>query len=108
MTAHIECALIGRWRIIEADLWDRAFLDLMQPAQIRFQDNGHGEFSFGCVNGNLDCEYSARTIFFTWQGNDEMDEASGDGSAELGDDGAIELEIRFHHGDEAVLKATRW
>ena len=36
-----------------------------------------------------------------------MDEASGDGSAELLDDGSIEIEFAYHNGDEAVLKAKR-
>ena len=108
MTREMECALIGKWRIVEADLWDRDYLDLMEPAHITFQDNGHGEFTFGCVNGDLDCEYSRRIIFFTWQGFDEMDEVSGDGSAELDDDGCLEIEIRRHLGDEAILKAKKW
>ncbi len=37
-----------------------------------------------------------------------MDEVGGDGSAELNDDGYLEIEIRFHLGDEAVLKARKW
>jgi hypothetical protein len=37
-----------------------------------------------------------------------MDEVSGDGSAELGDDAGLEIEIRFHLGDEAILKAQKW
>jgi hypothetical protein len=74
----------------------------------RFEDNGHGEFAFGAVNGGLDCEYSRRIIFFTWQGFDEMDEVSGDGSAELGDDGSLEVEFRFHLGDEALITAHKW
>lgn len=108
MTREIECALIGKWRITEADLWDRDYLDLVEPAHIMFEGCGHGEFAFGCVNGGLDCEYSRRIIFFTWQGFDEMDEVSGDGSAELDDDGSLEIEIRFHLGDEAVMKAQKW
>ena len=28
MTAPMACRLIGRWRIVEADLWDRGYLDL--------------------------------------------------------------------------------
>ena len=32
----------------------------------------------------------------------------GDGSAELDDDGSREIEIRFHLGDEAILKARKW
>ena len=37
-----------------------------------------------------------------------MDEVSGDGSAELDDDGSLEIEIRFHLGDEAILKSRKW
>ena len=108
MTGEADCALIGKWRVVEADLWDRDYLNLMEPAHITFEGDGHGEFAFGCVNGDLDCEYSRRIIFFTWQGFDEMDEVGGDGSAELDDDGSLEVEIRFHLGDEAGLKARRW
>jgi len=36
-----------------------------------------------------------------------MDEVSGDGSAELLDDGSIEIEFAYRDGDEAVLKAKR-
>jgi len=32
MTREVECALIGKWRILEADLWDRDDLDLVGPA----------------------------------------------------------------------------
>jgi hypothetical protein len=32
-----------------------------------------------------------------------MDEVSGDGSAELLDDGTIEIEFAYRNGDEAVL-----
>ncbi len=108
MTGDRECALIGKWRIVEADLWDRDYLDLVEPAHITFDGNDRGEFAFGAVNGGLDCEYSRRVIFFTWQGFDELDEVGGDGSAELNDDGSLNVEIRFHHGEEALMKACRW
>jgi hypothetical protein len=108
MTGESDCAVVGKWRITKADLWDQDYLDLVKPAYIAFEDNGQGEFAFGCVNGGLDCEYSRRIIFFTWQGFDEMDEVSGDGSAELEDDGSLDIEINFHHGDEANLKARKW
>ncbi|WEX91613.1 hypothetical protein PZN02_005878 (plasmid) [Sinorhizobium garamanticum] len=34
-----------------------------------------------------------------------MDEVSGDGHAELLDDGTIEITFAYHNGDEAILKA---
>ncbi len=46
MMQDMECALLGKWRIIEADLWDRDYLDLMQLAHITFEGNGPGEFAF--------------------------------------------------------------
>ena len=36
MTAPMDCQLIGRWRIVEADPWDRDYLDLVAPACISF------------------------------------------------------------------------
>ena len=42
-----------------------------------------------------------------WAGFDEMDEVTGDGSAELLDDGSIEIAFAYHNGDEAILKASR-
>ena len=37
-----------------------------------------------------------------------MAEVGGDGAAELDDDGSLEIEIRFHLGDEAILKTRIW
>jgi hypothetical protein len=107
MTAPARCQLIGRWRIVEADLWDRDYLDLVGPAVITLAADGHGEIAFGAMQASLDLEYSPSMIFFTWAGFDEMDEVTGDGSAELLDDGSIEITFEYHNGDEAILKAKR-
>ena len=106
MKAPANCRLIGRWRIVEADLWDRAHLDLCGPATLTITAQG-GEIAFGALQAGLDVEYSRASVGFTWEGFDEMDEVSGDGSAELLDDGSIEIEFAYHNGDEAVLKAKR-
>lgn len=99
--------MLGLWRIVEMELWDADFLDLVQPAYIRF-DLGGGEFAFGAVQGGLDCWYGAQSIDFTWEGFDEMDPSRGDGEAELEEDETLTGEIRFHHGDESTFKARRW
>jgi hypothetical protein len=101
------CRLIGRWRITEADLWDRDHLDLVAPAMIVIGGAGHGEIAFGAMQASLDLEYARSAVFFTWAGIDEMDEVTGSGSAELHDDGSLEIEFAYHLGDEAVLKAIR-
>ena len=69
--------------------------------------DGHGEIAYGAMQASLDLEYSRSMVFFTWAGFDEMDEVTGSGSAELQDDGTLEIEFAYHLGDEAVLKAER-
>jgi hypothetical protein len=107
VSAPAGCQLIGRWRIVEADLWDRDYLDLVEPAYVTFDEYGRGEFAFGVVNATMELEYARRIVFFTWAGFDEGDEVSGSGSAELDEDGSVEIELSFHNGDDAVLKARR-
>jgi len=48
------------------------------------------------------------SVEFDWDGNDEMDEAQGDGWAQLQDDGSLAGEIRFHGGDDITFTARRW
>jgi hypothetical protein len=107
MSTPAECEVIGRWRILEADQWDREYLDLVEPAFIRFDRDGYGELTFGVVTASLDLDYARTVVFFTFEGTDEGDEVSGSGSAELTGDGALEIELSFHNGDDAVLKAKR-
>jgi hypothetical protein len=107
MTAPMNCQLIGRWRVVEADLWDRDHLDLVEPAMLVIQDDGHGEIGFGALQAGLDLEYGRSMVFFTWAGFDEMDQVTGSGAAELLEDGTLEIEFAYHLGDEAVLKAKR-
>ena len=49
MTASADCPLIGRWRIVEADLWDRDYLDLCGPAAITIGAGNRGEIAFGAM-----------------------------------------------------------
>jgi hypothetical protein len=55
----------------------------------------------------VDCDTSRDDAEFTWQGFNEMDEASGDGGAELQPDGSLHDEISFRNGHERTLKARR-
>jgi hypothetical protein len=102
-----ESPLIGRWRIVSADLWDRDYLDLCGPATMTIGKSGDGEITFGALQASLDIAYAAASIDFTWQGSDEMDEVRGEGSAELLDNGELQVVFSYHHGDEATLHARR-
>ncbi len=70
MSAAADCELIGRWRIVEADLWDRDYLDLVEPAYMTFAKNGRGEFAFGVVNATMELAYGQRIVFFNWTRRD--------------------------------------
>lgn len=107
MTQPTDCQIIGRWRIIEADLWDKDYLDLVEPASITFNTDGRGELTFGAINAGMALKYSKTIIFFRWQGCDEGTEVAGSGTAELNDDGMLEIELSFDDGDEAILKAEK-
>jgi hypothetical protein len=107
MTRRADRQLVGRWRIVEADLWERDFLDLVGPAMLTIRADGHGEIAFGAMQAGLDIDYAPSMVFFTWFGFDEMDEVTGTGSAELLDHGFLEIEFAYHLGDEAILKAVR-
>ncbi len=102
-----KSALLGKWRIVEMELWDTEFVDMLEPAYITFEVKGGGEFVFGAVRGDLDCRYGPDGVRFTWEGFDEMDPAFGAGSARLAPDGSLTGEIRFHRGDESTFKARR-
>ena len=103
----MNCRLIGQWRIVEADLWERDHLDLGGPAEISIQPDGHGHIAFGALQAGLDLQYSRSMVFFQWHGFDEMDESTGKGDAELLDDGTLEISITYDGGDDATLKAIR-
>jgi hypothetical protein len=107
VTGSATCELVGRWRIVEADLWDRDYLDLVEPAYFRLGNDGWAEFAFGAVNATAELECSRTVVSFRWTGFDEGDEISGHGSAELQDNGSLEIELSFDDGDDAILTARR-
>jgi hypothetical protein len=107
MSATKDCELIGRWWIVEADLWERDYLDLIEPAYMSFGKNGRGEFAFGAVEATTELGYGQRICSSIGPVFDEGDQICGSGSAELQNDGTIEIERSFHIGYDAILKARR-
>lgn len=91
----------GRWRIVETPDHDRG-----EPAYIVFDKTG-GEFAMGCLTGSIYGACKGDAVEFTWDGNDEMDEASGNGWAELQDDGSLHGEVCLECGDDIPFIARR-
>ena len=103
-----KSAVIGKWRIFEADDYAARDLDLVEPAFIQFNADGAGQFKFICVDGAMECGYSANGADFDWVGVDEMDEVSGSGHADLGEAGILTITISRFKGHEATFSARRW
>ena len=97
MSGPASCELIGRWRIVEADLWDRDYLDLVEPAYLQIARDGWAAFAFGGVAAGGELEYSRTIVFFRWSGFDEGDEVSA----------SAELHRRRQHRDGTVFRQRR-
>ena len=102
--------LIGKWRIVEMDLWDRDAIDLVDPANIEFKNDGTGKFRFIAVEGYMDVRHADAALRpsaeFTWEGSDDGTPASGRGWVELKPDGSLSGRIFFHLGDDSGFRAV--
>jgi hypothetical protein len=58
--ARRDSLIQGRWRIVEADLWDREALDLVVPAYIRFDRQGLGEMQLIAIGASIDYRVEQR------------------------------------------------
>ena len=86
-------AFVGRWRIVEMDVWGNDFLDLVEEAHLTFTGEADGEIAFGALKGFLDVRYGSRDgaacAEFSWEGYDENDRACGRGWAAIGTAGRL-------------------
>ncbi len=101
---------IGKWRIMEMDMWDEEFIDLIAPGEITIGKDGLGSFNFGAVQVDMDCRIvkagDAERLEFSFEGSDEGDPVSGRGWA-LVQGSEMTGRIYFHLGDDSGFKATR-
>jgi hypothetical protein len=95
-------SVLGKWRVVETPEYDMA-----GPGSFILFDEDGGEFALDCLTGSIHGRCEGDAVEFTWDGNDEMDEASGHGWAELQDDGSLEGEICLQHGDDIPFIARR-
>lgn len=92
----------GKWRVIETPGYDMAG----SASYILFDEDG-GEFALDCLTGSINSACEGMAVEFEWVGNNEMDEASGDGWAECQEDGSLQGEISLQNGDDIPFIAQR-
>jgi hypothetical protein len=104
-------SILGHWRITHMEMWDQDFVDAEVEGYVRLDHGGSGEFQFGYVHGWIDYDLTDRdgkpAAEWSWEGNDEMDSASGSGWAVLQDDGTIKGKVSFYQGDKSGFVAIR-
>jgi len=98
-------AFAGRWRIVEMDVWDNDFLDLVEQAHFTFTGAADGEITFGALRGFLDVRYGSRDgaacAEFSWEGHDESDLACGRGCVAIGTAGRLVGHFFIHNGEDS-------
>jgi len=103
--------ILGTFRITEMDEYDQNLVDAEVEGYIRFDSATTGEFQFGYVCGQMTIEQTTRdgkpAAEWSWEGNDEMDQASGRGWAILQKDGSLKGKIFLHSGDSSAFSAMK-
>ncbi len=102
--------IVGRWRIVDMELWDQDAVDLVAPGFIEFQPDATGSFGFIAVRAawtGAAPREERPGVEFSWEGFDEDDPVSGRGWATLEPDGCLRGHLYFHLGDDSGFHATR-
>jgi hypothetical protein len=105
-------AFIGRWRIVEMDVWDNEFLDLVEESASHVPGcAADGEIAFGALKGFLDVRYGSRDgsacAEFSWEGYDEKDPACGRGWVVIGTAGRLVGHFYIHNCDDSGFVCQR-
>ena len=104
-------ALVGRWRIVEMDLWSQEDVDLVAPGYIEFEPGHMGSLGFIAVQAGIDWRDAPRDgrpgVEFSWEGFDEGDSTTGRGWAAVEGDGSLRGHLFFHLGDDSGFRAER-
>jgi hypothetical protein len=101
---------IGKWRIINMEMWDQDFIDMITPGYFSFAQDGLGYFQFGSVEGQIDYRIEKindlERLEVSWEGQSEDDPASGRGWAIMNGN-QLEGRFYFHLGEDSWFKAKR-
>ncbi len=101
---------VGKWRIVEMEVWDQDYVDMEVPGYIRIDSDGTGRFQFGLVSGVMDGRVeqcgNALRFDFSWSGQDENDPVCGRGWA-VNENGELNGRIYLHLADDSAFLATK-
>ena len=99
----------GTWDVMSSPHFDDEYLRLTGTPYVTLRQNGDfvkGEYSIGVMSGTINGGAHSDFIDFDFEGNDEMEEAFGEGEATLEGERLI-FELRQYHGDEYTFVCER-
>ncbi len=99
---------VGKWRIVETEVWGAEALDLVVPAHFTFMKTGGlGHFQMIAITGGIDGRFHGDKVEFSWLGDDDGELTGGRGWAKIAKTGTLEGRIFIHQGDDSAFVAKR-
>lgn len=95
----------GTWDVVSSPDFDVEYLALSGAPYVTLRQNGRfvkGEYGIGVMRGTINGGAYDDSIDFHFRGNDEMEDAFGEGEATLEGERLV-LGLRQYHGDEYVF-----
>jgi hypothetical protein len=100
----------GRWRVVSSPDFDDHYLRMEVEPYIELHQSGGevtGEYQVGLQTGSIDGRVRKDgSLFFSFEGSDEMDEVHGAGTATLQGD-HLTFTLDYHYGDEFTFECER-
>lgn len=99
----------GTWNVVSSPDFDDAYLHLTGTPYVALrQKDGFvkGEYGIGVQHGTMDGGAHSDFFDFHFVGNDEMEDAFGEGEATL-DGERLVFELRYYTGDEYTFVCKR-
>jgi hypothetical protein len=92
-------------------VWSSEVLNLLGPANIKFDYDGLCRLRYIAFLGFIDCRFSEHDgkplVEFSWQGHDDNADACGRGWAAIEDDGKLRGRIFIHCANDSAFTAER-
>src|SRR5215211_5247891 len=99
----------GIWRVVSSPDFDDEYLRLGGVPYVTLRQNGEfvkGEYEIGVMCGTINGGANSDFVDFHFQGNDEMEEAFGEGQATVDGD-RMTFELWQYLGDEWTFECER-
>jgi hypothetical protein len=101
---------VGKWRIVEMEVWDQDYVDMEVPGFIRIGSDGTGRLQFGLVSGDIDGRVeqcgNAPRFDFSLSGQEENYLVCGRGWAVI-ENGELSGRIYLHLADDSAFRAIK-